>query len=139
MTASHDQRFFTESHTGAKMSSSPSFQAGLVEQFVLGVLADEVQHRGDGDAADQAVVVDDRRRHEVSVALEGLGGGFGLVGGFGGRGVGERFRSPRFRVVHQQPVEAAARRGVRHAIDDEELVGVVGRGFEEAPGGAARL
>ena len=65
--------------------SSPSFRTALVEQFVLGFFADEV-HRRHGDPPDQlAVVIDHRGRDEV-VTLEGLGGGFGFVGGSRVRG-----------------------------------------------------
>jgi hypothetical protein len=85
LTASQAQRFFTESQTGAKMSSSSRRPAWL-SSSLFGFLADEVHHLGHGDPPDQlAVVVDHRRRHQV-VALEGLGGGFGFVRGFAGSG-----------------------------------------------------
>ena len=132
MTASQAQRFFTESQTEAKISSS-SRRPAWASCSLLGFLADVVHHRIDCHAADQlAFRIDHRRRDEV-VALEGLGGLFGQVVGFELDEIGLHQRTDfDIDLIDQQNVERQHALEVFVAIDDEKLVGMIGKFVETA-------
>ncbi len=132
LIASHAQRFFTESITEAKMSSSsrrPAWRPFL--GFRL--FADEIDHGCHGDPPDQTPgVVDHRRRYQV-VALESLRRRIGLVVRVQHQRIGQHQRCHvGLGLRDEHPIQRQHAAQMFLAVDDEELVGVIGQLIEAA-------
>jgi hypothetical protein len=113
--------------------SSSSFRPACASWSDLGFVADVVDHRVHGDAADQLALRVDHRRRDQVVAFESLRRHVGLVVRFEGQGFGQHHhRDLRLRRIDQQHVQGQYAAQVFVAIDDEELVGMVGQFVEAA-------
>ncbi len=109
--------------------SSSGLQALALERLVLGLLADEIHHRVHRQPSDQPSLVVDHRGRDQVVALEGAGGGAGLVERPEALGVRiHQIRHPFPRPVQQQRLQRQDALEPPPVVHHEQAVGLVGEG-----------
>ena len=124
LTTSQGRRFMLVCRAGTKVSSAR--HAAQLEDVVLGLLVDHVDHVVDGDHAQEAAVAVDHGGGDQGVAVEGAGDV--LLVGLGREGaqllvldVGQRHGAP----AAQQAPERHVAHDLEARVDQEDVVEVV--------------